>query len=88
MGKKKKIRRLVDAVAHLFATPPDRKKLRKASAFEQFLEDLRQRRHELAVEYAALDEVSLEARELAADVELVDAQIAKAERLLAALRED
>jgi hypothetical protein len=83
MGRKKKIGRLVDAVAHLFANPIDRKNLRKAAAFEAFLEELRARRAELAARIADGGAPP----ELEADVELLDAQIEKAGRLLAALRE-
>ncbi len=86
MGKKKKIHRLVDAVQHLFSSPLDRKVLRKAAAFESFLNELRARRDDLA---ADRDEASnaLRRQALTDDLELVDAQIEKAERLLARLQE-
>ena len=88
MGKKKKIRRLVEAVGHLLASPPDRKKLRKASAFEDFLQDLRERRTGLAAERDAAEIGSADELARYEDLELIDAQIAKAERLLAALRDE
>jgi hypothetical protein len=85
MGKKKKIRRLVDAVGHLFATPPNRKKLKKAKAFERFLVQLRERRTELAAEVEAAGPE--EAVEFGQDLDVLDVQIARAERLLLALLE-
>ncbi len=88
MGKKKKIRRLVDAVQHLFASPLDRKKLRKASAFEQFLDELKMRQTELLAQFDTVQPGSEAEAELAADLDTVGTQIVKAERLLIALREE
>lgn len=83
MGKKKKIRKIVEAVGHLFATPPDRKRLKKAKAFERFLSELRERRDALEVQADAAAPGAGE--ELRQDLEVLDRQIAKAERLLATL---
>ncbi len=87
MGKKKKIRRLVDSVGHLFATAPDRKKLRKAQAFEEFLADLRAHHERLCAERDAFEPGSIRRTELDEDISLLDGQILKAERLLDRLSE-
>ena len=81
MPSKKKLRALLDGVAHLFDTPLDRKKLKKAKAFAAFLDELRERRGLLA-DGAASTSDPVEAAMLAGDVEYLDDQIARAERLL------
>ncbi len=88
MGRKKKIQKIVDAVGHLFASEPDRKKLRKAQAFEAFLAELREHRERLAAERAGFEAGSVRGVELDENLELLDGQIRKAERLLEQLDDE
>lgn len=83
MGKKKKISKIVDAVGYLFASAPKKEKLRKAAAFEEFLDQLCARREELAGQ--ADGAADAERTRLLADVELLDTQIRKAQKLHAKL---
>lgn len=83
MGKKKKISKIVDAVGYLFASAPKKEKLRKAAAFEEFLDELCARREELADQ--ADGAADAERTRLLADVELLDTQIRKAQKLHAKL---
>ncbi len=88
MGKKKKIRRIVDSVGHLFATAPDRKKLRKAQAFDEFLGDLRSHHERLVTERDSFEPGSIRRSELEETIALLEGQIRKAERLLERLSEE
>ena len=88
MGRKKKIRKLVEAVGHLFASAPDRKKLRKAQAFEGFLGELLEHRERLAAERDGFEAGSVRRVELDENLELLDGQIAKAQRLLEKLDDE
>lgn len=88
MGKKKKIARIVDAVGYLLAGAPKKKKLRKAKAFDEFLDELRARHTELLAERAALGASDPQGAALTADLLLLEEQIAKAERLAQKLHEE
>jgi hypothetical protein len=81
VGKKKKIARIVDAVGYLLASAPKKKKLRKAKAFDEFLEQLRVRHAELGAERETLGTSDPQGAALTADLILLEEQIAKAERL-------
>lgn len=86
MGKKKKISRIVDAVSFLFADAPKKKKLRKAKAFDAFLEQLYARKAELEAERAGLKKGDKRRAAIDADLLVLEEQIGKAERLADKLR--
>ncbi len=89
MGKKKKIARIVDAVGYLMASAPKKKKLRKAKAFDEFLDELRSRQTDLKAQRKALPKSSDKKRAaLTADLVLLEEQIAKAEHLAKKLHDE
>ncbi|MCO4770014.1 MAG: hypothetical protein KDA24_08265 [Deltaproteobacteria bacterium] len=87
MGRKKKIRSLLDAVGHLFEERPKKKALRRAAAFREFLDQLRRRRAELDAQAAEAGE-GQQANDLREDLAVLDDEIHKAERLLSKLEAD
>lgn len=88
MGKKKKIARIVDAVGYLLASAPKKKKLRKAKAFDEFLEQLRARQAELGAERDALPTDDPRRAGITSDLVLLEEQIAKSERLAQKLHDE
>ncbi len=84
----KKLKRILKAVSGYFASPPKRKKLRKESAFVEFIQQMEEKRDELEAEHRAEGTGPVRRSELEQDLMVLDRQIGKAKRLLGKLRED
>ena len=87
MGKKKKLRKIVDAVSGIIGNDATKRKLKKVEAISRFLEEMKTRLTEIQSE---LDEGGLaeeRASLLTRHVAVLHKQIAKTEKIIATLTE-